>query len=136
MSPYRSQPRHPLVVTAFRGVVIAVDTSSGKENWRAELGALGAVRLHVDEHRVIALGAYRMLVLRYTTGEVIANLDAGGTTLLVDGDVAYVSASGVVIAVDLVAGEILWRNELPGTGYGAAALGTPGNTVQADVDTK
>jgi outer membrane protein assembly factor BamB len=90
----------------------------------------------VDEHRVIALGAYRMLVLQYTTGEVIANLDAGGTTLLVDGDVAYVSASGVVIAVDLVAGEMLWRNELPGTGYGAAALGTPGNTVQGDVDTK
>lgn len=136
MSAYRGQPRHPLVVTAFRGVVIAVDTRTGKETWRAELGALGPVRLHVDEHRVIALGGFKMLVLDYTTGEHIANLEAGGTTLLVDGDVAYVSANGVVIAVDLVAGEILWRNELPGTGYGAAALGTPGNTVQGDVDTK
>jgi outer membrane protein assembly factor BamB len=135
VSAYRGQPRHPLVVTAFRGVVIAVDTASGKEIWRADLGAFGAVRLHVDEHRVIALGRTKMRVLEYTSGDVIANLEAGGTTLLVDGDVAYVSADGVVIAVDLVAGEILWRNDLPGTGYGPAALGTPGNTVQGDVDT-
>ena len=134
---YRGQPRHahPLVVTAFRGVVIAVDTSSGRETWRASLGGVGAVRLHVDEHRVIALGVSKMLVLDYTTGETIARVPVGGKTLLVDGDVAYLSDDGVVIAVDLVAGFVLWRNELPGTGYGPAALATPVASAQGDVET-
>ncbi|MBX7193183.1 MAG: PQQ-like beta-propeller repeat protein [Sandaracinaceae bacterium] len=134
MSAYRDRPHAPVIVTAFRGVVIGVDARTGRELWRADLGGFGPVRLHVDDRFVVALSKNRMLVIEYETGRVTATLPVSGTTLLVDGELAYVSASGVVTAVDLVAGEILWRNELPGTGYGAAALGTPHKTVQGDVE--
>lgn len=129
---YRSTPRSPLVITAFRGLVVAIDAVSGEERWRFDLGGFGAIRLHVDERRVVGLGT-KLVVLEYATGRLVCSSAVSGRTLLVEVDRAYVSASGVLTAVDLSSGEILWRNELPGTGYGAAAVGTPTGVVQGDL---
>lgn len=123
-------PEPPLVITAFHGGVIALDASTGEPRWRQTMeGEL--IRLHVTSERVIAVGG-ELVALDYASGRVLARLDTAGSTLLVVGERAYLSWQGVMTCVALDTYRVLWKNELPGTGYGAAALAVPGMVVQGD----
>lgn len=133
---YRSPSNAPpLVVTAFGGFVVALRTEDGLEEWRQRLGG-ATVRIDVTTERVVAAAGGKIVVLDYATGEIQRTIPVAGevSTLLVVGSRVLVSQSGVMVCVDLEEGRELWRNELPGTGYGAAAIGVPGRTVQADRD--
>jgi outer membrane protein assembly factor BamB len=132
-----TEPLPPLLVTAFRGWVLALASDTGREVWRTRPFPEGLVRLHVDREQVVAAGLGGIVVLSYATGELLQQIqiEGGTTALLVHGTRAFVSQNGTAIAVDLAAGKELWRNQLPGTGYGAAAIGVPGTVVQADHDT-
>jgi outer membrane protein assembly factor BamB len=55
---------------------------------------------------------------------------SGGTgfvTVLADGGRVFACTSGELSCLDAATGQILWRNKLPGFGYGIAALGVAGN---------
>lgn len=127
---FRSAAPSPLVVTAFNGRVIALEAETGRVAWQVQ--QTGPLRLEVTETRVVAGGGERLAIYDYATGTLIARLDMPGHTLLVVGDRVFVSSSGSLACVALDSGTIVWRNELPGTGYGAAALAVPGHAVQAD----
>jgi outer membrane protein assembly factor BamB len=127
---FRSAAPGPLVVTAFNGRVIALEMQTGRVAWQVQ--QTGPLRLEVTETRVIAGGGERLGLYDYVTGSVIAQLDLIVGTLMVVGDRVLVSSSGSLTCVALHTGTIVWRNELPGTGYGAAALAVPGHSVQAD----
>jgi outer membrane protein assembly factor BamB len=127
---FRSAAPGPLLVTAFNGRVIALEMQTGRVAWQVQ--QTGPLRLEVTETRVIAGGGERLALYDYATGSVIAQLDLIVGTLMVVGDRVLVSSSGSLTCVALDTGTILWRNELPGTGYGAAALAVPGHSVQAD----
>jgi outer membrane protein assembly factor BamB len=127
---FRSAAPGPLLVTAFNGRVIALEMQTGRVAWQVQ--QTGPLRLEVTETRVIAGGGERLALYDYVTGSVIAQLDLIVGTLMVVGDRVLVSSSGSLTCVALHTGTIVWRNELPGTGYGAAALAVPGHSVQAD----
>ena len=127
---FRTAAPGPLVVTAFNGRVIALEAQTGRVAWQVQ--QTGPLRLEVTETRVVAGGGDRLGIFDYATGSVIAQLELSVATLLIAGDRVYVSSSGSLTCVALDTGTILWRNELPGTGYGAAALAVPGHSVQAD----
>jgi outer membrane protein assembly factor BamB len=123
------------VVTAFNGRVLAVRVEDGIEAWSVDVGMLGAgpIRLSVQKRQVIATGPREVFVIEYATGDVRQRIPfRGATTMIVDGGIALVSRDGVLACLDLERGIVRWENELPGTGYGAAALGIPGKTIQAD----
>ena len=130
---YRDVKRFPYVITAFNGRITALAIETGKVAWGVKLDIEGGVvQLHVDEHRVVALGIGELAIIEYATGKVLASHEIGGT-LLVDGDTAFVSSNGVLTAIDLATAKRRWTNELKGTGYGAAAIATPNRAVQAQL---
>lgn len=131
---YRDTNTSPLVITAFNGRVVALARDTGTVAWSVQLvGGGGSVRLHVDAHRVVALGAQELAVMAYLDGKVLLRTQVPNGTLLVDGDTAFVSNAGELSAIDLQTGELRWNNTLPRTGYGVASIGVPSHTVQADV---
>jgi len=129
---YRDTPS-PLVITAVSSFVVGLRVADGVEAWRTQVGGDWA-RLHVTDTRVVAVGARRLTILDYASGRVLASLDdAGGGTLLVVGNLAFVSSQGVLSCIDLESASVRWRNELRGTGYSAAPIGLPGAVAQADL---
>jgi hypothetical protein len=131
---YRDDPRlFPLVITASVGHVSAMDATNGRIVWGVDPdGIRSIVRLHVDERRVVALGESELAVVGYADGKILGSIPTGGTTLLVEGERAFVSDSSVISCVDLAARKVLWSRRL-GTD-GVAAIGTPNQTVQADAN--
>lgn len=129
---YREDTRRsPLVITASVGHINAIDTSSGRIVWGVDLdGIRNIVRLHVDEQRVIALGDSELAVMSYLDGKILASIPAGGTTLLVEGERAFVSTNEVVSCVDLTTKKVLWTQKLGPNGV--AAIATPRGVAQAD----
>jgi outer membrane protein assembly factor BamB len=127
----------PFVVTLFNERVIALDAETGEVEWSRDVRA---ARLLVDEAAVY-LVSYdaRVLALDYHTGSDLWSVDcglptAGGRssgTILAGASVLFVSFAGMMVCVSK-AGKLLWANELPGTGFGHAAIAIPGAVAQGD----
>lgn len=129
----------PHVLNAFNGQVIALDPRTGGVVWQTPLGGNASeLRLDVSESLVVVLGWHRLAVLDYATGAIRFQLDVApnqpmNSTMLVDGGLVYLSFMGSMTCVSLSEQRVLWKNDLPGTGNGAAALGVPGRTIPADL---
>ena len=136
---YRNADSDPsFVVTAFNGHVVLLDAGTGSERWRARIASVasGSVRVQLREHDVIALCGGTIVALTLADGSERWRAELGGhphSSMLCVGERAFVSSLGALTCVDLAQGQILWRNELPGTGYGHAAIAVPGGAVQADI---
>jgi outer membrane protein assembly factor BamB len=134
---YRDQPRSDLLVVALRGVVVALDRTSGREVWRNELeaGGLGAVYLVVEHDLVFASAAGSgVFALEYATGATrwtASTTGAGRATILVEDDAVFVAKGGYLDCFGLD-GQPRWKQELSGLGSGPASLAFPGHEAQAD----
>lgn len=126
-------PPAPLLITTFNKQVIALNVSDGSIAWKT---SMPAARVAVDGAVAYVVGNDGQVVaLDYTTGNsrwtVSTGLSALRVTLLVARDVLFVSFSGETACITK-AGKLLWKNTLPGTGYGAAGLAVPGIAVHGD----
>ena len=136
---YREGPMpSPYLVTAFGRFVVVVEAATGRELWRQQTNQLmggTTLRLHVSEDEVVVLAGDTLRSFRLASGEpvrAVALGNAGHDTLLVVARRAYVSASGELSCIDLDGGKVVWRNELPRTGFGTPSIGVPGAVSQGD----
>jgi outer membrane protein assembly factor BamB len=77
----------------------------------------------------------RALAIEKHTGRVVWTTQLSGglgedfVTLLVDGPTVFAYTKGHLHGLDATTGKILWKNELPGCGYGLASLATQGTAA-------
>jgi hypothetical protein len=126
-------PAAPLVITTFNKQVIALNVSDGSVAWKT---TMPAARVVVEGSVAYVVGNDgEVVALDYETGtrkwSVETGLSALRVTLLVARDVLFVSFSGEMACI-AKGGKLLWKNGLPGTGYGAAGLAVPGIAVHGD----
>lgn len=131
MSAYRDGEGPVLVIRAQDDQVTAIDAGTGRIAWNVQLDSpSGPIGLHVDARRVVALGSAELAVIGYHDGKVLHSVAVGGTTLLVEGERAFVSEREALTAVDLGTGAVLWTQRTRAGGVHAASLGTPRGSVQ------
>ena len=126
-------PAAPLLITTFNKQVIALSTTDGSIAWKI---AMPAARVVVDGAVVyIAGNDGQVCAVAYESGNyhwrVQTDMSSLRVTLMVTRDVLFVSFSGETACLTK-GGKILWKNTLPGTGYGAAGLAIPGIAVHGD----
>jgi outer membrane protein assembly factor BamB len=126
-----------LLIVALRGRVHAIDRATGQVRWHNELalGAMGPVALAIGYGVIIAAAETGdVYCLDYATGATRWQQHAqarGRATVVVEPDLVACVRAGYVDAF-APDGSVLWRQPLSGAGQGAAAIGFPGNVVQAD----
>ena len=131
------QPDRSLLIVGIRGHVYAIDRDSGQLRWHNELpgGGLEEVALAVGYGVVVASArGRRLFCLDYLTGQTrweAATQSGGRATILIEPDQIVCAKAGYLdcFAPD---GTQKWSQPLRGAGTGRAALGYPGNVVQAD----
>ncbi len=133
---YREQPSNPgFAILVFRGNVIAVERRTGAIAWRHDdRDAPHRARLEVTGDRVLVARDRQLTCFAYTTGVVLWEVEVPcePETMVVDGGEVVFGSSGEAAAVDLETGAVLWHNPFSGMGFGAFAIGFPGNVKQID----
>jgi outer membrane protein assembly factor BamB len=125
-----------ILVVGLNGRVFGLDRATGAIRWRVQLpGVRSEVALAVDYGVVIASSHGGGLhCLDYLTGAVRwseVTRDTGRATILIEPDQIVCIKDGYIDCFS-PDGERLWQQPLKGEGIGRAALGYPGNVVQAD----
>lgn len=136
-APEPLQPDRSLLIVGLRGNVYALDRITGEPRWHNALPAGGfeEVTLAVGFGVVVASAhGGAIYCLDYVTGQIRWRQDTqhrGRATILLEPDQIVCAKNG---SVDCYApdGRLLWQQPLAGAGYGRAALGYPGNVMQAD----
>jgi outer membrane protein assembly factor BamB len=131
--PLGTEPA-PLVVTAFNENVIALDAKTGAVAWRK---GVAVARIVIDGSVVLVADRdARLMALDYLTGQQVWSVSlrisgSASVTLLSTPDAIFVSFGGEIACVTRK-GELLWRNTLAGTGYGAPEIAIPGAVAHGD----
>jgi outer membrane protein assembly factor BamB len=136
---YRSsaEPNRTLLVVAFRGKLFALERTTGRRVWRLEIDSTThetPIDLVVGDNVVVACSVNKLSFVEYATGRLLGFVqreESGRPTMLIDGEQLIVGAYGAVACYTLT-GQLLWRDGFSGEGYGAVAIGFPGNVRQAD----
>ena len=88
----------------------------------------------ISPSSILLLGVKkRIIALRRETGERLWAQELPGemlgdsfVTLVADEQRVYAHAKGELFCLDLFSGQLLWRDTLPGLGFGLAMLALPG----------
>jgi len=133
----------PLLVSAFKAKVFAVDRTTGQIVWKVKLGGAftmsDIVELAIDDAVVIACTAKILAFIDYLTGKTIRLIEredvavstGGRPTMVIDNHHIFIAGFGT-LACYSTQGELVWEQKFSGEGYGRAAIGFPGKVRQAD----
>lgn len=138
---YREPATTPrdILVSAFSGKLFGLERRTGKIRWELTLAhSQGVVDLHIGDTVILAVTTRMLAFIDYATGKLLRevqqtsdNLSIRPTALL-DGEHIHVARDGEVSCYTL-SGDHVWTQPFAGKGYGAVALGFPGNVRQTDV---
>jgi outer membrane protein assembly factor BamB len=143
MADYRSTdapltPDRSILVVALHGRVHGIDRDTGEIRWLNDLGgwhSTGHVSLAVGYGVVVAAAETGGIhCLEYLTGKTRWQEEtqaSGRATVLIEPDHIVCVKAGYVDAYT-PSGKRIWQQPLRGAGTGTAAVGYPGNVVQAD----
>jgi outer membrane protein assembly factor BamB len=126
-----------LLVIAAAGQIVGVDALSGKERWRRPVGN-GPVALVIRGGRIYASSrAPTIHCFDHPSGEPRWSWQTsahGRASIVIEGEHLYLAKGGEVECFTLD-GHRLWGAPAKLGLGGSAALGFPGNVMQADEDT-
>jgi outer membrane protein assembly factor BamB len=124
-----------ILVIGLSGRVFGIDRQTGVLRWNVELMSGGEISIAVDYGVVIASSLGPAIhCLDYLTGArrwSAQTTATGRASLLIEPDQIVCVKDGYVDCFS-PAGQPIWRQPLQGQGTGRAAVGYPGNVVQAD----
>ena len=126
----------PVLIGGAYGHAFAIDAVSGATLWNVTLSRFegSPVAIALDADSVFAANdTGDLFCIERATGQVRWQVTLQGVnsrvTLLADGDVVYACKGGYIECFGVADGRRRWMSDAPGD---TAALGVPGNVVQAD----
>ncbi len=134
---YRESAPSPVVVLAIDDRIFGIEPSSGEIRWEHEVipGITSATTtMLITPTAVFACAGGKLDCVAYPTGELrwTAKVPGGRAAMLLEGGCLFVATSSGKLDCFTLDGQHLWQNPLKGKGTGYAALGVPGNVMQAD----
>jgi outer membrane protein assembly factor BamB len=110
-----------VVVTISRNQVVALDTGTGRERWRADVNQVTRYEPELDRRTVLVSADDRFVALERASGErrweaPVGEHAAGGVLTRVGSEpIAFVTTErGFVASLDGRSGQALWSAQLPG----------------------
>lgn len=134
---YRAPADPPLLVTAFANRVIGVVPSTGQIAWEVVLeGLVTSPEIAIEQGVVIAVNMDFVTFIDHATGQLRGRValpqeNRARPTIIVHDGYLYIGRTGDLTCVSF-SGQVMWSQPFTGRGYGAMALGFPGNIRQAD----
>ena len=127
--------RHPLVVVAFSGAVVAIERRTGNVVWTYKHESSHLARMMFPPGRVVLAYGNDLVALDYATGVMMwtnKEVPSSGKTVLIDHDQIFLGSAGQLSCVDANTGAVLWHHPFDGMGDDDPAIGVPGNVAQVD----
>lgn len=137
MNRHDLAPDRTILVTAFNSKLFGVDRASGEVRWTvSEALGEGIYEIAIEAGVVIVASISHVGFVDYLTGAVHAVVEIKGEhprrpTMVVDRGFVYVAQDGELTCLTN-RGQRVWQQPFKGKGFGAMALGFPGNLRQAD----
>ena len=128
---------YPLLVTAFSNRVFGIVASTGQIAWEHVLEGLNTLpEIAIEQGVVIVVNMDSVTFIDHATGQLLGRTNIPETnrsraTVVVQDGYVYIGRNGDLCCVSF-AGQLMWHQPFTGRGFGAIALGFPGNIRQGD----
>jgi len=134
---YRDKPgAAPVLIIAFNGTVYGFEPKTGRQVWQQAIGESTIAVVFDGEDRIYASASSSLACIDYRTGRVhwsVTTRFTGRAALVVQDGLVFVGRAGEAECFT-TDGKPLWHEPFTGKGYGAIAIGFPGNFVQGDAN--